>query len=197
MIFLNASSYQQGDPTANYRWTSWDWETIWFKLKTQSQSQIANHIRGVYKVFFHKWRKTERNQHGTGWIWKHLGLDQWTGITWLQMNRLSLRNNELRLRNNRLKFQASGKLRIILDESIEYISNYQRKTERSQHVTRLNLETLRFWPILPKNLPEHRSRPIDCAQNLPGHGLEARGDRPIQGVSRDFIHILEIPSSLF
>ena len=52
-----------------------------------------------------------------------------------------LQMNQLTLRNNRLKFKTSRKLPIILEEYMEYTSHKYRKTERSQHGDRLDLET--------------------------------------------------------
>ena len=43
--------------------------------------------------------------------------------------------NWLSLRNNWLKFETLGELPITLEESIEYTSNEESKTERCQHVT--------------------------------------------------------------
>ena len=65
--------------------------------------------------------------------------------------------NRLNLRNNRLKFKTPGKLPTNLEESMEYTSNYEEKTERSHHVSSWTLEIwLGFWkPIMLKNLPGH------------------------------------------
>ena len=62
--------------------------------------------------------------------------------------------NRLSLRNNRLKFKSSGKLLIILDESKE-MKKYQNITTYN----RRDLETLGFWPFMPKNFPAPCSKP--------------------------------------
>ena len=66
----------------------------------------------------------------------------------------------LSLRNFRLKFTTSGKVPIILEESRERTTNYNRRTGTSQHVNRMDLGTLRFWLIMPKNVPNTRCRSL-------------------------------------
>lgn len=49
------------------------------------------------------------------------------------------------------KFETCGKLPIILVESMKHVSNYKRKSKRSQHVTGWDLATVGCWQIVPKN----------------------------------------------
>ena len=75
-------------------------------------------------------------------------LNQGSGRTGgkLQMNWLSLRNNQL-------KFETSGELPIILEESIEYTSNEWKQNRKMSTCHRLDLESLGSWPTMPKNFP--------------------------------------------
>ena len=82
--------------------------------------------------------------------------------------------SQLRLKNNRFKFKTLGKSRIVLEESVNY-SFINKGKLKDINRNRLDLDRT---PISTDRL---------CAKS-PGDGLEARGDRPIQGVSRDFIH---------
>ena len=66
--------------------------------------------------------------------------------------------NQLSLRNNRLKFKASWKLPIIVEESIEHPSNWVRKNWKLTTYNWLDLETLGFWPIMPKIFPRRCSK---------------------------------------
>ena len=43
--------------------------------------------------------------------------------------------NRLSVRNNRLRLKTTGKLPIVLDESIEYTPIEQRKTGGGEHIT--------------------------------------------------------------
>ena len=53
--------------------------------------------------------------------------------------------NQWSLKNNWLKFKTSGKLPIILEESVEYISLKVNEEKPKDHKD--------FWPIMPKTLP--------------------------------------------
>ena len=93
-------------------------------------------------------------------------LEQWSGRTgsWLQMNRLSLRNN-------RLKFKTAGKLPIILENFIKHTPHSWRKTGGCEHVNRLDLQTLGSQPMrMPKNLPDHGTA-LRCRDRPPSVGL--------------------------
>ena len=74
-------------------------------------------------------------------------MDQWTGRIdrQLQMNRLSLRNNQL-------KFKTSGQLPMVLEESMEDISNQSRETERS-HMYPLGLGNTRISTAYAQTSP--------------------------------------------
>ena len=65
-------------------------------------------------------------------------------------NRL-LGKNRLSLKNNQLKFETSGELPIILEDSIEYTSNEWKQNRKMSTCDRLGLESLGSWPIMPKN----------------------------------------------
>ena len=55
-----------------------------------------------------------------------------------------LQMNQLSLRNNRIKFQATGKLGIVLRESIlECTSNQEKTTKRTTTCNQMDLETIR------------------------------------------------------
>jgi hypothetical protein len=71
---------------------------------------------------------------------------------------LTYRWTWLRLRNDQSKFETSGKLPFILEESMEYTSNFflrLKKTWKVSTCNRLHLEALGFWQIMPKILPGH------------------------------------------
>ena len=64
--------------------------------------------------------------------------------------------NRLSLRNNRLKLETAGKLPIILEEFYRIYPNLIKEIRRmSTTCNRLDLQTLVFQPIMPKNLPNH------------------------------------------
>ena len=53
----------------------------------------------------------------------------------------------------RLKFKTSGNLPIIKEDFIEYKSNHWIKNRKMSMCNRLDLETLRSWPVLLKFFP--------------------------------------------
>ena len=59
----------------------------------------------------------------------------------------------LSLRNNRLRLETSGGLPIILEESIEYISNEWKQNWNMSTCHQLDLESLGSWPTMPKIFP--------------------------------------------
>ena len=61
--------------------------------------------------------------------------------------------NRLSLRNNRLKSETIGGLPIILEESMEYISNEWKQNQKMWTCNRLDSESLRSWPTMSKNFP--------------------------------------------
>ena len=62
----------------------------------------------------------------------------------------------LRLRNNRLKFKTTaGKLPIILRKTYRIYPNTIKDNWRMSTYNRLDLQTLRSQPVMPKNLPNH------------------------------------------
>ena len=68
--------------------------------------------------------------------------DQWSPRTgsWLQMNRLTLRNNQLVLK-------TAGKLPTILEEFIQLYPNLIKENRR--------MSTLGYRPVMPEHLPGH------------------------------------------
>jgi hypothetical protein len=66
--------------------------------------------------------------------------------SYLQMNRLSLRNN-------RLKFKTAGELPIVLEEFIEYTPRLKRKTVGCQHVTGWTCQHYDLNRSCPKTSP--------------------------------------------
>ena len=71
----------------------------------------------------------------------------------------SLQKNRLSLRNNRLKFETSGEIPIILEESIEYASIEWKQNRKMWTCNRLDLQTLGSQPvIMPKKLLGHWPR---------------------------------------
>ena len=64
----------------------------------------------------------------------------------------SYRWTGLSLRSNWLKFKTSGRLPIVWEECREYTSRVIKIEKSKDHPTCnwLELETLRFWPIVPK-----------------------------------------------
>ena len=85
-----------------------------------------------------------------------------SGLTGARENR-PLQMNRLSLRKNRLKLEASGGLRIILEESVEYASNEWSKPE----VVNMQPVGFRITRIL-----------TDYAQDLPSTGLDVFLIRP-------------------
>ena len=72
---------------------------------------------------------------------------------------VSCRRTRWSLRKHRLRFETSGELPTILEESIEYASIEWKQKWKMSTCNRLNLESLGSWPTL-------------YAQKLPGHGSE-------------------------
>ena len=62
--------------------------------------------------------------------------------------------NQLSLRYNQLKFNTSGNLPTITEESIEYTSHSLNK-QKFTKCNRLDLETRGSWLMMPINLPGH------------------------------------------
>ena len=68
--------------------------------------------------------------------------------SWLQINRLSLRNN-------RLKFKTAGNLPINLEEFYRIYPNLIKESWTMSTCNRLDLQTLGSQMVMPKNLPDH------------------------------------------
>ena len=62
-------------------------------------------------------------------------------------------NQLLTCRSNWLKFKTSGKLPIILEESMDYTLINEEKNRKKPTCSRLDMETLGSRPNMPKNLP--------------------------------------------
>jgi hypothetical protein len=56
-----------------------------------------------------------------------------------------------------LKFKTPGRLPIIFKEFIEYTLNLMKKNQKMPMWNQVDLETLGYQPVMPKNLPGHWS----------------------------------------
>ena len=82
--------------------------------------------------------------------------------SWLQMSWLSLRNNWL-------KFENSGELPIILEESMEYTSNELKGNRKMSTCDPLDLESLGSW--LTNCKPLHSVTNTTCWPDIVWHSL--------------------------
>ena len=70
-------------------------------------------------------------------------------------NQLSVRNNRLSLGNNWLKFKTLGKWLTIQEQIYEIHLKLIKRNRKITACNQLDLETLRIWLIMPKNLRRH------------------------------------------